>query len=157
MAKLFPTFCDLFGTNLQSPSRYTVHLPLCLINAASNCSLPFILLFCSRHSIKQYRECCTVWGSLPRSYGLWNLCASQMWTSLDAYYAREFFFFILCYWQKYLLMSFMLCNHCVGRSFHTIMQKTFLWLVCVSSMAGVFARILAGFLMQSCLAMRLIC
>ncbi len=52
---------------------------------------------------------------------------------------------------------FMLCNCCVCRSFHTIMQKTFLWLICVSSMAGVFARILAGSLMQSCLAMRLIC
>ncbi len=86
-----------------------------------------------------------------------NLCASQTWTSLDAYYARELFFFILCYWQKYLLMSFMLCNHCVCRSSHTIMPKTFPWLIYVSSMAGVFAQILAGSLMQSCLAMRLIC
>ncbi len=142
MAKLFPIFCDLFGTHLQSPSRYTLRLPLCLVNVASNCSFSFILLSCSRHSIKQYRECCTMWGVV---------CQGLM-IMLERY-----FFFILCYWQKYMLMPFVLCNRCVCRSFHTIMQKTFLWLVCVSSMAGVFARILAGFLMQSCLAMRLIC
>ncbi len=74
MAKLFPTFCDLFGTHLQSHSRYTLHLPPCLVNLASNCSFSFILLSCSRHSIKQYRECCTMWGVVCQGLVDYGIC-----------------------------------------------------------------------------------